>query len=170
MTSAQGKQGDFNFSTRPTIFPSEKARANWDMFCRHATAEWSGDIDATMDTMVKDDPFEIFHATGFEVRGVDAVRAFYVERMKTFQGQGFYAKQLIVADDALVGRGWFKGVPSGRFFGVMTYGKPLFLPFTLWIYFDEQSLIKGEAAYFDGKELSRQIDSGQDGDISMRLD
>jgi hypothetical protein len=44
-------------------------------------------------------------------------------------------------------------------FGVPTTGKTLCLPMTVWIYF-EDTLIKGEAAYLDGRELERQVREG----------
>lgn len=158
----------FNFTAEVTILDTDRARANWERFCEHAVAEWSGDMDATMATMSRDDPFQLFHATGVEVWGYEAVRAFYEERLQTFSGQGFHAKRWVVTDDAAVGRGWFKGAPKGMFFGTMTYGKPLFFPMTLWIYFKD-GLILGEAAFSDGAELQRQIREGQEGDASRPL-
>jgi predicted ester cyclase len=160
---------DFNFSAELVIFDSDKARANYKTFCDHAVAEWSGDLEATMATVSKDNPFQIFHATGVQVWGYEETRVFYEERLRTFSGQGFHAKQWIVTDDVAVGRGWFKGSPNGMFFGTMSHGKPLLFPMTLWIYFDKDSKIKGEAAFSDGTELLRQIREGQDGDVNTVL-
>jgi len=161
--------GDFNFTAQLTIMPTAKAQANYQRFREHAVAEWSGDLEATMATVSKEKPFQIFHATGSEVWGYDEVRKFYEERLRTFSGQGFYAQQWLVTDDVAVGRGWFKGNPNGMFFGTMSHGKPLFFPMTLWLYFDEASLIRGEAAFSDGAELLRQIAEGQDGDVQRPL-
>lgn len=160
---------DFNFTAALTIFDSPKARANYQRFCDHAVAEWGGDLEATMATVSPDNPFQIFQATQSETWGYEEVRAFYEERLRTFQGQGFHAKQWIFTDDVAVGRGWFKGSPNGMFFGAMTYGKPLFFPMTLWIYFDKDSLIRGETAYSDGAELRRQIREGCEGDVTKVL-
>ena len=160
---------DFNFSANVTVFDSDKARANYKRFCEHAIAEWSGDLAGTMATVSRDNPFQTFKATNAEIHGYDAVEKFYEERLRTFSGQGFNAKEWIVTDGVAVGRGWFKGNPNGRFFGTMTYGRPLFFPMTLWIYFDENSLIRGETAYSDGAELQRQIHEGQDGDVQTPL-
>lgn len=135
------------------------ARRNWQMMLAHTSAEWSGDLDATMETMTRNDPYQIMHATGLEVRGFEAVREFYRERLTTFQGQGFFPHRWVVADDVMVGNGYFSGTPSGVFFGVQTSGKTLCLPMTVWIYF-EDGLIKGEAAYLDGHELRHQIALG----------
>ncbi len=114
------------------------------------------------------DPFQVFHATGLAVHGYDAVRAFYKERFQTFSGQGLFAHRMIVTDTLLVTEGYYQGMPKGMFFGAMTHGKPLFLPMTVWVYFEE-SLIKGEAGYFDLNELQRQIRDGQDGDVRTPL-
>ena len=160
---------DFDFSSEFIVFDSPKARANHQRFIDHAVAEWGGDLEATMATVSRDNPFQIFQATGAQVWGYENVRTFYAERLRTFRGQGFHAKQWIFTDDVAVGRGWFKGAPEGRFFGVMAHGKPLFFPMTLWIYFDKDSLILGETAYSDSAELARQIREGHDGDVHSPL-
>ena len=112
-----------------------------------------------MATMTRDDPFQIMHATGLDIRGWENVREFYRKRMQTFSGQGFFPHRWIASDLAIVGSGYFSGRPDGVFFGVQTSGKSLCLPMTVWIYF-EDSLVKGEAAYLDGLELQRQIREG----------
>lgn len=152
-------QDDFDFSAQVVMAGGAAAERNWRKLVEHTVAEWSGDLDATMATMTRNDPFQIMHATGLHVRGYENVRAFYAERMKTFQGQGFYAHRWIVSDSAIVGNGYFSGVPNGVFFGAQTTGKKLCLPMTVWIYF-EDGLVKGEAAYLDGRELERQIREG----------
>ena len=158
---------DFNFTAQLSVFDSDKARANYQRFCDHAVAEWSGDLDATMKTVSPDNPFQIFQATGVEIWGYEEVRQFYAERLVTFTGQGFHAKHWIFTDDVAVGRGWFKGSPKGMFFGTLAHGKPLFFAMTLWIYFDRNSLILGETAYSDSAELQRQIREGQAGDVAQ---
>lgn len=150
---------DFDFSADVIMAGGDAAERNWALLRRHMVAEWSCDLDATMATMTRNGPFQIMHATGRHIRGWDNVRAFYSERMNTFQGQGFYAHRLVVSEKAIVGTGYFSGTPSGVFFGTQTSGKTLCLPMTVWIYF-EDGLIKGEAAYLDGLELQRQIREG----------
>ncbi|HEV2574764.1 MAG TPA: ester cyclase [Beijerinckiaceae bacterium] len=132
------------------------ARHNWQMMLAHTSAEWSGDLDATMETMTRNDPFQIMYATGLEVRGYEAMREFYRVRLTTFQGQGFFPHRWVVSDDLMVGNGYFYGTPTGTFFGMPTSGKTLCLPMTVWIYF-EDGLIKGEVAYLDGHELRQQM-------------
>ncbi|KAK6032404.1 hypothetical protein OSTOST_01346 [Ostertagia ostertagi] len=102
----------------------------------------------------------VFYGTGYEVHGFDNVRAFYEERMRTFQGQGFYADDFLVNDDVMVARGWFKGSPRGFFFGAQASGKPMLFRLTLWVDFDADGLVRGESAYFDGKEFARQAEHG----------
>jgi predicted ester cyclase len=159
MNDAAG-MADFDFRAKQSIWNSEKARLNWDTFCKHAVAEWNVDIEGTMATVSKDQPFQIFYGTGYEVHGFDDVRAFYEERMRTFRGQGFYADDFLVNDDVMVARGWFKGSPKGFFFGAQASGKPMLFRLTLWVDFDDHGLVKGESAYFDGKEFARQAEHG----------
>ena len=153
-TTARAAQG-----ARIIMAGGAAAERNWCCVCAHTEAEWSGDLDGTMATITRNDPFQVMHATGLDVRGWEAVREFYRERMTTFQGQGFFAHRWVVSDEIVVGNGYFSGTPSGVFFGVPTSGKTLCLPMTVWIYC-EDGLIKGEAAYLDGLELQRQIREG----------
>jgi predicted ester cyclase len=135
------------------------AEDNWRCLVAHTEAEWSGDLDTTMATMTRNDPFQIMYATGLHVRGWEQVRAFYRQRMQTFSGQGFFPHRWVVTDDLIIGNGYFNGTPNGVFFGTQTSGKELCLPMTIWIYF-EDGLLKGETAYTDGLELQRQIREG----------
>jgi predicted ester cyclase len=154
---------DFDFTAEVIKAGGAVAEKNWQRLIEHTVAEWSGDLDATMATMSRNDPFQIMHATGLHVVGFEAVREFYGKRMQTFQGQGFFAHRWVVSDALIVGNGYFEGTPSGVFFGTPTSGKRLCLPLTVWIYF-EDTMVKGEAAYLDGLELKRQIVEGTDQD------
>jgi predicted ester cyclase len=154
---------DFDFTAEVIKAGGAVAEKNWQRLIEHTVAEWSGDLDATMATMSRNDPFQIMHATGLHVVGFEAVREFYGKRMQTFQGQGFFAHRWVVSDTVIVGNGYFEGTPSGVFFGTPTSGKRLCLPLTVWIYF-EDTMVKGEAAYLDGLELKRQIVEGTDQD------
>lgn len=149
----------FNYSDRIVMAGGARAKHNWQTILAHTSAEWSGDLDGTMETMTRNEPFQVMHATGLDVRGFEQVRAFYRERLKTFQGQAFLPHRWVVSDENAVANGYFYGSPSGVFFGVPTTGKTICLPMTVWVYF-EGDLIKGESAYLDGHELRRQIEHG----------
>ena len=150
---------DFDFSAQVIKAGGALADKNWARLVEHTVAEWSGDLDATMATMSRTDPFQIMYATGLHVVGFEEVREFYRNRMLTFQGQGFFAHRWVISDEVIVGNGYFEGVPNGIFFGTSTTGKKLCLPMSIWIYF-EDTMLKGEAAYLDGRELQRQIVEG----------
>jgi len=150
---------DFDFSAQVIKAGGALADRNWARLVDHTVAEWSGDLDGTMATMSRNDPFQIMYATGLHVVGFDEVREFYRNRMLTFQGQGFFAHRWVVSDEVIVGNGYFEGVPNGVFFGTPTTGKKLCLPMSIWIYF-EDTMLKGEAAYLDGRDLQRQIVEG----------
>ena len=149
----------FDYSKNIFMAGGAKAKHNWNLVLAHTSAEWSGDVDVTMETMTRNDPFQVMHATGLDIRGFEPVRAFYRERLKTFQGQAFFPHRWVISAEAAVTNGYFYGKPSGVFFGVQTSGKTLCLPMTVWFYF-EDDLIKGEAAYLDGNELRQQIEHG----------
>jgi predicted ester cyclase len=149
----------FDYSEQVLFAGGAKAERNWNMLLAHTSAEWSGDLEGTMATMSRNDPFQIMHATSLDVRGFEQVREFYRERLTTFQGQGFFPHRWVVSDQIIVGTGYFSATPSGVFFGIASHGKTLCVPMTVWIYF-EDGLIKGEAAYLDGDELRRQIVHG----------
>lgn len=74
-----------------------------------------------------------------------AIRGTLYGPLPAFQGQGFYAHRWIVTDEVIVGQGFFENAPKGNLFGIPSYGRPIFLPMSLWIYF-EDGLLKGEAA------------------------
>lgn len=149
----------FAYSDKIFMAGGAKAERNWLLVLAHTSAEWSGDLDVTMETMTRNEPFQIMHATGLDVRGFEQMRAFYRERLKTFQGQAFFPHRWVVSSEAAVANGYFCGAPSGVFFGVQATGKTLCLPMTVWIYF-EDDLIKGESSFLDGYELRRQIEHG----------
>jgi len=156
---------DFDFSAEMSFDGSVAARNNWDCLKAHMIAEWSGDLDATMATVTRNNPFQIFHGTGTEIWGWENVREFYRQRFQVFSGQGFYAKRIVCTEKVIVGQGWCSTTPRpGNFFGAESAGKPVFYPIALWIYF-ENGLIKGEAAYFDGAEVARQLREGKTGDV-----
>jgi predicted ester cyclase len=159
---------DFDFTAEVIMAGGERAKQNWAMLERHTVAEWSGDLDATMETMSRNEPFQLMYATGLDVRGFENVREFYRRRMQTFAGQGFFAHRWVVSDQAIVGQGYFSGAPKGTFFGVEATGKTLLIPISVWIYF-EDGLVKGESSYLDGFELRRQIHEGSTGDKSVRI-
>lgn len=154
----------FDFSAELIMAGGAAAERNWERLKEHTIAEWSGDLDATMATMSRNEPFQIMYATGLDVRGFQQVREFYHRRFQTFSGQGFFAQRWVASDKVIVGNGYFSGAPTGEFFGVPATGKPLLLPMSLWIYFEE-TLIKGEASYLDGAELQRQLRDGASGNI-----
>ena len=149
----------FDYSKEIHFAGGAKAQRTWEGLLAHTSAEWSGDLDATMDTVSRNDPFQIMHATGLHVRGWEQVREFYRERLRTFQGQGFIPHRWVVSDEIIVGNGYFSGAPKGVFFGTPSTGQTLCIPLTVWIYF-ENGLVKGEAAYLDGAELRRQLRFG----------
>jgi len=162
---------DFDFSAEVVMAGGKQAEANWKRLEEHVLAEWSGDLDGTMATMTRNDPFQIMHGTGMRIIGWENVREFYRRRMEAHTGQGFYAKRWVVSEKYIVGNGYMQAEPVGEFFGVIGTGKRVLVPMTLWWYFDfdDNGLVKGEASYIDGVELKRQIEHGTDAQLSDHL-
>lgn len=54
---------DFDFTADVIMAGGAAADRNWALLRQHMVAEWSCDLDATMATMTRNDPFQIMHAT-----------------------------------------------------------------------------------------------------------
>jgi hypothetical protein len=141
---------------------------NLDVFQQHALAEQVLDLETTMATIHRDQPFQIFRSSGCEVWGWENVREFYRQRMTVFSGQALFAQSMFIGETEGVVRGWFKGAPNGYFFGHATTGKPLFFPATVWLYFKD-GLLLGETSYFNGALVDRQAAEGATGDVCAPL-
>jgi hypothetical protein len=141
---------------------------NWDTFFEHNRAEQHLDLDATMATVHRDGPFQIYHASGLEVWGWENVRAFYRERMTVFGGRAAFPQRIVMTEDFAVIQAWFKGAPAGNFFGHQTWGNPLFFPLTIWFYFRD-GLVLGESGVWDGATVERQARDGATGDVCTPL-
>lgn len=149
----------WDYACEVTVAGGAPARRNWDAFLAHTDAEWSHDLDRTMATMARD-PFQTFHFAGVMIRGYDAVRRYYAQRFIDWPpGQGSHWKRWVVTDDLAIGQGWMKIAPTGPFFGQIATGKPIVVPLTIWIPF-EDGLLKGEEAFADSRELERPIGEG----------
>lgn len=157
-------QHNFDYSAELHFSSGPKSRRNYELILEHTSAEWSGDVDGTMATMTRNEPFQIMYATGLDIRGWENIREFYRQRMTTYGGQSFFPQRWVASDEICVGTGYFSSAPNNSFFGIPAHGKKILIPMTIWFYF-EDDLIKGEAAYLDGHELRRQIAEGASGEI-----
>ena len=106
MSAANVMKRAARFKYSDNIYKAEGAKAerNWHLVLAHTSAEWSGDLDGTMETMTRNEPFQVMHATGLDIRGFEQVRAFYRERLKTFEGQAFFPHRWVVSEEAAVAR------------------------------------------------------------------
>jgi len=141
---------------------------NWDIFLEHARAEQACDLDATMATVHRDAPFQIYRAGGLDIWGWDNVRDFYRERFTVFQGRAAFPQRFVMTETYAVTHAWYKGAPNGNFFGHQTWGKPLFFPLTIWIYFKD-GLLLGESGTWDGATVERQAREGATGNVCTPL-
>jgi len=145
-------------------------RRNMEIFAIHGIEENSGEdhLDAAMATIHRDEPFQIFHCSGLEVRGFENVREFYRKRMSVWSGRAAFPHRIFVSESYAVINGYYKQAPCGDFFGIETWGKPLFFPFIVWVYFKE-GLVWGEVGYWDGDTVRRQAREGAIGDATQPL-
>lgn len=136
------------------VADSDAARANKQVLDAHLQAEWSSDLDATMETMHPDEPWQIVYGLGLEVRGFDAVRDYYATRFTTHTGPGIaYFTRVTIADTCgyveCMELTWIPGDnPTG--------GKQIHVPTVLVVDFRD-GLVLGETVYLDGATLTQQI-------------
>jgi hypothetical protein len=72
----------------------------------HFLAEWNSDIEGTMATMDPVDPFQRVPALEVEIRGVAAVRDYYLQRFKTWPGPAMaYFDRVTVVPDVVIVEG-----------------------------------------------------------------
>ena len=81
----------------------------------HFLAEWNDDIDATMATMDPHEPFQRVPALGVDIRGVVAVRDFYLARFASWPGPVMEAfDRVTVGDTAILVEGVLRPQPGAE--------------------------------------------------------
>jgi hypothetical protein len=132
---------------------TEAAHANKRMLDAHLQAEWTSDLDGTMATMHRDEPWQIVHGLGVEVRGFDAVTEYYATRFTTWTGPGMeYFTRVTIADTCAYMEcselTWIPDTPTG--------GRHLSVPTVLVVDFRD-GLVLGETVYMDSALLRGQL-------------
>ncbi|MFI5266092.1 MAG: ester cyclase [Chloroflexota bacterium] len=94
-----------------------------------------------------------------EARGFDQVRAVYATRFNEVPDQEFVVARSVVTDSFGEIEGFVTATPAGTFFGLQGHGKPIRVPATVWIAFQDGKLA-GERGYMDRVELQRQLLEG----------
>ncbi len=135
------------------IADTDLARANKAMMERHFLTEWNGDIEATMQTIHPDEPWQRIPALGVDIRGYEAVRDYYLARFATWPGPAMkFFDRATVADTCIYVEGKLAIEPKGQIGGVRTEARILTAPCVIVVDFRD-GLILGETVYVDGKAL-----------------
>jgi hypothetical protein len=133
------------------VFGSHTARANKRVLDAHLQAEWTSDLDATMRTIHPDEPWQIVHGLGVEVRGFDAVRAFYAARFERCTGPGMeYFTRVAITDTCA----YLECVACRD-----ARGNRLDVPAVLVVDFRD-GLLLGETVYLDSALARERISAG----------
>lgn len=144
------------------MFPSKAAQESKEAVEAHFRAEWKSDIDATMETIHPDNPWQLIPGLGVEVRGFDEVRAYYENRFDSWPGKAMECPVRTTVTDTCV---YFEGVldiePKGTFGGRNVGGKPIKVP-ALIVVDCREGLVLGEVVHLDSAAVLRQIGGGSD--------
>ena len=128
---------------------------------RHFEAEWHDDLDAVMKTLVPDDCYQRVPSLGLEVRGPEAVRAFYARRIETWPGQAFSQEDVLIGPHVSRTAGTWTVKPIDEFLGLPANGHRVHVPGYISIEFRD-GLIVGETLYFDSTDMAKQLLHGPD--------
>lgn len=135
------------------VMPTPLARANKELLERHFAAEWSSDIEATMATIHPDDPWQRIPAFGTHVRGLDAVRDYYLKRFESWPGPAMeWFDRTTVTESCIIVEGTLQVKPRGDFAGMAAAGRVLSAPCVI-VVDCRDSLILGETVYLDAAAL-----------------
>jgi SnoaL-like domain len=138
--------------TRGLLFiaPSAAARANKKVFERHLNAEWVSDIEGTMATIHRDNPFQRIPALGVDVHGFEGIRQFYEGRFASWPGPALgHFDRVAVTDTCVYVEGRMEIQTQGEFRGLNASGKLISAPVVIVVEFRDE-LLSGETVYMDG--------------------
>jgi ketosteroid isomerase-like protein len=139
------------------VFDSETARKNKRGVEAHFEAEWNGDIEATMRTIHPDDPWQVIHGFGVDVRGYDAVRDYYNARFGSWPGPAMdHFTRVTVTDTAVIFEGTLDIRPQGEWAGRQAEGTKISVPCTIVVDMRD-GLVLGETVYLDSAGAQAQI-------------
>lgn len=123
----------------------------------HFEAEWSGDLDTTMQTIHPEEPWQIVHGLGVEVRGFEAVRDYYARRFTSWPGPAMdHFTRVTVGDTCIYCEGVLELEPQGDFAGRSAAGSKISVPACIVVDFRD-GLVLGETVYLDSATAKQQL-------------
>jgi ketosteroid isomerase-like protein len=141
--------------TKGALFIAEGVTplANKAMLEQHFAAEWGGDIEGTMATIHPDNPWQRIPALGLDLRGVVAVRDYYLARFGSWPGPAMpHFDRTTVTDTCIIVEGTLRITPKGAFAGRSPAGRVIAAPAVIVVDFRD-GLIVGETVYADSAAL-----------------
>lgn len=145
------------------ICDTEASRLSKTAIERHFEAEWNSDIEATMETIHPDDPWQRIPGLGVEVVGFDAVRAYYESRFDSWPGPAMdHFDRVSVADTCVYFEGELDIQPSGAFGGRAVGGKPIRVAAVI-VVDTRDGKVLGETVHLDSAAVLGQIGGGANG-------
>jgi hypothetical protein len=144
--------------TRGTLFVanSATARANKAVFERHLSAEWASDIETTMATIHRDNPYQRIPALGVDIDSFEGIREFYLRRFETWPGPALpHFDRCTVTDECIYVEGTFQIQSSGEFSGLNITGTTFSTPCII-VLECRDGLLVGEIVYMDGAALKQR--------------
>jgi hypothetical protein len=120
---------------------------------RHFIAEWHSDIEATMETIHRDGPWQRIPALRVDVNGFEAVREYYLNRFANWPGPAMeFFTRVTVCDTCVYTEGTLSIEPRGAFGGREMTGQKILCPVIIAVDCRD-GLILGETVYADGAAL-----------------
>jgi steroid delta-isomerase-like uncharacterized protein len=130
-------------------------QANESCLRKHLAAENAHDMEATPATLHPECVF-VDQPLGLEFSGRDGAREHYGMWWSAFENTVGGGELHWVHDDFLVGESSFVGRHVGPFAGIPPTGKPMRLPFVVFVRFRD-GLLAGERFVYDLNGLLRQL-------------
>ena len=100
----QGKPFSVESYTTGPVFvaDTQASRANKAVFEWHLVSEWKGDIENTMGTIHRDNPYQKIPALGVDCNGFDEIRAFYLGRFESWPGPALQSFDRVTITDRII--------------------------------------------------------------------
>ncbi len=134
---------------------SPRARANYELWIKHARAENRRELDRLISTLHEDCEYEVV-PLGQRWRGKAEVREFYLGLWRGIPNVKLTLLNRIDAEDCIVEESEVWGRMEGPLFGVEPSGQEL--RYRVVIFFPvKDNLFTGERVYFDLAEFARQV-------------
>lgn len=139
---------------RVFVADTDLSRANKAVFEKHLVSEWKSDIENTMVTIHRDNPYQKIPALGVDVHGHDGVREFYLGRFASWPGPAMKSfDRVTITDHNIYVEGKFDVETSGDDLkGLKVAGRTVTTPCMIVLECRDRLLV-GEIVYMDSGDF-----------------